>query len=529
MKKFLNKAKDFGQQQVQQRQGNKQQPMASQPDGQNRIQPPTKQDVDRYRYHHGTNIGTLFILEKWLTGSVFPDNANGSAELAAAQGWVKQEGLDKARQRFETHWREYVSDADMDWLRDVAKCTSVRLPIGWFTLGPDWCKGTAFKDVAGVYQNAWPAVKDLVARLNQRGIATLIDLHGLPGGANSQEHSGTNSGKTEFWSSSSDQDIATHALCHIATETRNMDGVLGLQLVNESEANAKGMYDWYTRVVNEISRVDPTLPLYISDAWDFSQCINWTLSHNNATAQTNPIVIDTHLYWAFSDADKAKTPQQITGEASNSLNALDNKDGSVLDRGAVQAVVGEYSCVLTEDSWAKSAGTPKDQLVHGFGNAESSRFQSRAGGSFFWTYRMDWMEGGEWGFKQMTKAGAITPPVGLTLSVQDVQSRISHAQQGQQSARTQAISQHCQYWDHNHPGQYEHWRFEQGWDVGFSDAMVFFRMRRQRSLNGGDRIGMLELWVLKRLRESGMGGKFVWEFEQGVRKGVADYYQLAGI
>jgi hypothetical protein len=46
---------------------------------------------------------------------------------------------------------------------------------------------------------------------------------------------------------------------------------------------------------------------------------------------------------------------------------------------------------------------------------------------------------------------------------------------------------------------------------------------------GGDKIGCLELWVLKRVRESGMRGGFVWEFEQGVRAGIRDFYEVAGV
>ncbi|KAK0923281.1 Glucan 1,3-beta-glucosidase 3 [Friedmanniomyces endolithicus] len=90
-------------------------------DGQSTIQPPTPADVTRYRYHHGANVGSVFIMEKWLTGSMFPEHAQGSSELAAVEGWVKQEGIDQARQRFERHWREYVSDGDLDWLRDHGK------------------------------------------------------------------------------------------------------------------------------------------------------------------------------------------------------------------------------------------------------------------------------------------------------------------------------------------------------------------------------------------------------------------------
>ena len=59
--------------------------------------------------------------------------------------------------------------------------------------------------------------------------------------------------------------------------------------------------------------------------------------------------------------------------------------------------------------------------------------------------------------------------------------------------------------------------------------MHFFGMRSHRGFEGGDKIGMKELWVLKRIRESGQGGAFVWEYEQGIRQGVKDFYQLAGI
>lgn len=119
------------------------------------IHPPTLADVTRYRYAHGVNLGSVFVQEKWLTGAFYPEGCSGTSELAAVTGWVKKEGLEKTRDRFEKHWKEYLSDSDLDWLRDVAKCNSVRLPIGYFTLGPAYCHGTPFEDVAAVYQNAW--------------------------------------------------------------------------------------------------------------------------------------------------------------------------------------------------------------------------------------------------------------------------------------------------------------------------------------------------------------------------------------
>jgi len=358
----------------------------------------------------------------------------------------------------------------------------------------------------------------------------LIDLHGLPGGANAQDHSGTNSGKAEFWGSRSYRELAVRCICFIAQQARNMEGVAGLQIINEAEHNANGMYEWYEHVLDEVSKIDPTVPVYISDAWDLHHAASWSQGRNSLRfQQANPVVVDTHLYWCFSDADKGQSPQQIAQAVGGRLGELDGKDGSVIDHGAAQAVVGEYSCVLAEESWTKGGGASKEQLVREFGNAESRRYQQRAGGSFFWTYRMDWMPGGEWGFRQMTEQEAIIPPPSLTLPAQDVQQRVQNAQSQQQQRKEGTVGGHCNYWDSNHPGQYEHWRFEQGWDVGYNDAMAFFGMRSQNGLEGADKIGMLDLWCLKRLRDSGQGGKFVWEFEQGMRQGVRDFYDTVGM
>lgn len=142
-----------------------------------------------------------------------------------------------------------------------------------------------------------------------------------------------------------------------------------------------------------------------------------------------------------------------------------------------------------------------------------------------WTYRMDWMPGGEWGFKQMTEQHALISPPALTLTIQEIQARISTAQAEMNLHKGNAFGQHCQYWDSKYPGQYEHWRFELGYGVGFSDAMTFFGMRSRNHLQGADKIGMVELWVLKRIRESGQVGNCVWEFEEGLRQGINGFYE----
>ncbi len=44
---------------------------------------PTPKDILRYRYQHGANLGSIFILESWLFGSMYDEGVAGSSELDA--------------------------------------------------------------------------------------------------------------------------------------------------------------------------------------------------------------------------------------------------------------------------------------------------------------------------------------------------------------------------------------------------------------------------------------------------------------
>lgn len=539
MKSFLQKAKaewkDLSQRGARPETGQQQQqnpPNQHLPTGQQTsagISEPTALDILRYRYHHGTNLGSVYVIERWLQPSRFPDEAEGSSELAALKAWVDREGIDGARQKFEEHWSTTVTDEAIEWLANKAKCTTIRLPIGYYDLpGPDFTRGTPFESYAQVYCGAWDSIRALIHRLHARSIGVLIDFHALPGGANAQEHSGTNSGRAEFWHSDFNRAMGTRCAQFIAHQARSGLEIAGIQLVNEAEWESHRMYEWYDEAIAAVSAIDPSIPIIISDGWNLDKAIDYSLRTNSVYAEQpkTPVVVDTHYYWAFTDSDKEKSPQQIIEEAGTRLDQLGGKEGSVIDRGAVQAIVGEYSCVLTEDSWAKGGDTSKEELVKQFGEAQRRRYQHRAGGSFFWTWKMDWMPGGEWGFQAQTDAQNIMPPRHTEMSADERQSLLDKARSEKEHRKCQAFEQHVNYWKQVDPnGTYEHEKYEHGWYVGYTDALAFLEGRGTQ----GDRIGMLELWALKRLKESGYRGGFTWLFEQGLRKGISDFYDVVGL
>jgi hypothetical protein len=185
------------------------------------------------------------------------------------------------------------------------------------------------------------------------------------------------------------------------------------------------------------------------------------------------------------------------------MGPLNAKEGSVMDRGAVQVIVGEYSCVLSEDSWSKSGGTPKQDLVKQFGEAQSKKYQQRSGGSFFWTWKMDWYPGGEWGFAAQTQNRAITPHPVQSVPQSLIQGLVERAQTKRDERMYNAVNQHVSYWDHLSPDMpAEHWRYENGWKLGYQDALVFFQGRPQQGVASGNKLGNVEVSVSRRIPDA---------------------------
>ena len=413
--------------------------------------------------------------------------------------------------------------------------TTVRLPIGYWNLpGEQFTKDTPFEPFAYVYSAAWSSICALIARLRAHNIGVLLDFHGVPGGANTKDHSGTNSGTATFFKLAFNRQLGIRCAEFVARESAAGLDLVGLSLVNEPERRSETLYEWYDDAIDAVSKIDPSLPIVISDAWDLKRAIRYSLKKNAAFRPeiVNPIIIDTHLYWCFSDADKQKPPQAIIKEVPNKLTELNGKEGSVTDRGAVQVIVGEYSTVLSADTWVKHGDTSKDELVKMFGAEQSLRYQQRTAGAFFWTWKMDWMPGGEWGFQAQSDPSNrfIFPPPHTFIPEHNISGLLECARNRMDERLYKALEQHIAYFKHLAPNApAEHWRYDHGWKLGYQDAYIFFQGRAPEAVGQGNKIGSLELWVLKRIRESGFRGGHVWEFEQGLRRGIHDFNAVVGI
>ena len=434
-------------------------------------------------------------------------------------------GLEETTRRWERHWAKALSPNDLKFLVEVAHCTTIRLPIGYFTLGKDFCRSTAFDgEPALVYTNAWKAVLDICKTLASVGISVILDMHALPGGANKDSHSGTSSPKGDLWGSSKNIKLAKQSIHFVAQEvvSKKIFNCAGLQLCNEACWGAKGMYDFYADVLDDIACIDSSTPVYISDAWNLEPALKWAANKNTVSSPTNLVVIDTHKYYTFADKHKSQSPHSIIAGIPRELSETKAYTGNVHDHGAAPIFIGEWSCVLSEETWGRCDPKEKSAFTANFGEQQLNMWFTHTSGSAFWTFKMDWMPGGGWGFKAMTEKGAIGHPTYLSMDFAEVDRRMTDAQSQRDGLRELSTHDHCSYWDKQAPGkEFEHWRFTSGWENGWTDTLTFFGYRREHGLGrqGADRIGCLDGWIRKRLQEVG-DGKFIWEWEQGYRHGV---------
>lgn len=112
----------------------------------------------------GVNTGGWFVLEPWITPSLFEGNG------AVDEYTLTQElGKDAALSRLSQHWNSWITQDDFNQMA-AAGLNHVRIPIGYWSVVP--IDGEPF--VQGAYEVLGKALDWAQAA----GLHVMIDLHG---------------------------------------------------------------------------------------------------------------------------------------------------------------------------------------------------------------------------------------------------------------------------------------------------------------------------------------------------------------
>ncbi|PPQ67653.1 hypothetical protein CVT25_012681 [Psilocybe cyanescens] len=317
----------------------------------------TTANVFRYRQQQSVNLGSWFVHENWMTPSVFKcASGTKSAEIDIARGWGSTKS---ARAVLEQHWDTFIQSSDFEYLAGIG-INTVRLPIGYWNLGPDYMQGTDFESVADVYTDCWPRVLRAINQAGDHGLGVLIDLHGAVGSQNGQPHSGISDGQTNLFNVSSNMDKTIVVLTSLAEQLATVNNIVGIQLLNEPQYDtgtvledfcmpiARELTVWLdTRAIEAMrgsSQAASHLPLYLHDGFDLNRFSNYVVSRKDFTVQ------DHHSYFVFSPSDQEESGTQLTVDVQDAI-AKSLVDVSTKQRRNL--VVDEWSCALTPSSLAK--------------------------------------------------------------------------------------------------------------------------------------------------------------------------------
>ncbi|KAG2105815.1 glycoside hydrolase family 5 protein [Suillus discolor] len=409
-----------------------------------------QQRLYRYRKQRGVNLGSWFVLERWVSGSPFQGAAgSGQSDLDVAKGL-------HAKQVLEHHWDSWITSSDFEWLA-ARGINTVRIPIGYYhicALDPSILTRTDFDGLQHVFEGAWSRLVAAVVTAQSFGIGVLFDLHAAPGKQNKDSHSGTSSPVISFFNSRFNMQLAIRTLRILVTQLIALrahgpvfDNIVGIQLLNEPHPSShQTLYDWYGEAIQEIRKIDSGFPIYISDCWMTDQYADFVAHLPSSLALT---CIDYHLYRCFTSSDISTSAAQHTASLADRNAPFSQMFSRVSEKLAASGsglIVGEWSGALNPGSLRGT--TDEHQERASYIRAQLDLFELYCAGSFFWTYKKEWPGDQGWSFRDAVENG-IFP-----------RSR-----------------QHVSYWA-RFPSYYEHWRFEAGFDQGWVVAYDFFAFDR---------------------------------------------------
>ncbi|KAK7685459.1 hypothetical protein QCA50_011322 [Cerrena zonata] len=492
---------------------------------------PSQSDLFRYRKQRGVNLGSWFVLERWIADAPFRfAKEPAQSDLDVARGSYAKEVLER-------HWDSWISEPDWEWIARRG-INTVRIPIGYYHLcgvDPTVIQGTDFADHLRIFEGAWNRVTNALTTASRYGLGVLIDLHAAPGKQNRDSHSGTSAKDPQFFTKTN-MKHTTQVLITLLEQLTQfaqshnppLSNLVGIELINEPQPdnNHPMLERWYVETSSALRRINPHIPIYIGDSWMTDQ---YAAFIERQSGDLPFFVLDHHLYRCFTESDANTSVEQhiahLSDPNSNTaqiLRRVSQKLSAQSVGGAL--VIGEWSGALNPGSLQ---GIGNDiEARRNFVGVQLTLYEEHCAGWYFWTYKKEHPGDKGWSLTDAVSAGVFPSVVGLRCNPEHLrydQDRPSR----KQVAKDSAFGQHMAYWS-QHPGNYEHWRFEHGFIVGWDDAWLFFESVAALPPHSPvPELGFKGPWLRRRLQQHVQdkgGGNGLWEFEHGFSQGLMAGY-----
>ena len=292
----------------------------------------------------GTNLGGLFLLERWMYEDWMVEQ--GGPDAWDEYSMSKNLGADKMQSVLRNHLDSWFTEDDMNTLQD-AGVNMLRIPMGYWPF-------FSAQEVGEPYQNAshLDKLSEIMYGAWNRSIYVLIDLHGMPGSQNNDQSSGhnrTNLGNTIEWYSSKNQKYSRQTVKNLLSWLDSHPAksvVAGVTTVNEPKINSNDDYDSILRDFYDFSieQLKPfKIPLIAHHGFVGNPYKYWKSYASDQELGT--FIFDDHPYPAWFQNPEPTDKDDMLSRICNFGNKMERFPAPVL--------MGEFSAIsiLNSTDW----------------------------------------------------------------------------------------------------------------------------------------------------------------------------------
>lgn len=372
----------------------------------------------------GVNMGGWFVLEPWITPSIFEPWAN-SGGVVDEYTYSAAVGAAAAQSTLSQHWATWITEADFTEAASYG-LNHVRIPIGYWALNP--LQGDPY------VQGQLPYLDQAIVWARNAGLKVLLDLHGAPGSQNGYDNSGRRGGIE--WQQGSTTSETLTAIQNLADRYKNdQDVVTAIELLNEpagytGDINMDDLKQFYYDGWGNV-RTDGQQAVVIHDA--FENIDSYWNGFMNQQSGVNNVILDTHIYQIFSQDQIALNPcAHVQAACANSAPLASTDKWTIVGEwtGAQTdcarwlnglGLGARYDGTLPSESSGyygscdgKFSGTVDDMMevdktnLRAYVEAQMDAYEAHTGW-IWWAWKTETAP--EWHFQNLTRAGLIPQPL----------------------------------------------------------------------------------------------------------------------
>ncbi len=217
-------------------------------------------------------------------------------------------GRNRIEDAYQFNW---ITTADLDEMRSWGM-TCIRVPFWYLTVvetNGAW-RSDAFTHLDWIVNEAW-----------KRGIYTILDFHGLPGGDCPWASCGEVQSSGQFFNVYSDQVEGASIWYNIAAHFNGNPGIAAYDLLNEPNSSPNSgalwnIYNWYFYTMS--GAPDPNHTIQLEGNWDWS-----TLPNPSSYGWSN-VAYHQHAYAFGANGTYDPTTAQVDGAAWGAISSFLN-------------------------------------------------------------------------------------------------------------------------------------------------------------------------------------------------------------